>query len=50
MRPPKTDFRFLFYTLKYMTYKKGPFLDVIKVNKYPIIFAEILLKNIRNYI
>ena len=30
----KTDFKFLYHTPKYMIYKKGPVLDVIKVYNY----------------
>ena len=41
MQPPKTDFRYLFYTPSYMGYKKGPFLNVIKVNKYPKIKSDV---------
>ena len=37
MRPPKTDFRFLFYTPNniYLKGKKVPFLNAYKVKKIP---------------
>ena len=34
MRPPKIDFRFLFYTSKYMYLKNTPFFNANLLKKY----------------
>ena len=42
MRPPKIDFRFLFYTSKNMDLKKYPFVNANLLEKYQIKINNII--------